>query len=58
MYEIDKPCLERLIKETKYADVNAKGDIDYTILIKDLEAHGQSSTVLLQVLSHRSIVYL
>ncbi|MBB5637034.1 hypothetical protein HDE68_002947 [Pedobacter cryoconitis] len=38
MDEVDKPCLERLIKETKYAAVNDKDEIDYTSLNKDLEA--------------------
>lgn len=38
MNEVDKSCLERLIKETKYAPVNDNDEIDYTSLNKDLEA--------------------
>lgn len=38
MNEIDKSCLERLIKVTKYAKVNEKDEIESESLIKDLEA--------------------
>lgn len=37
IFEVDKLCLERLIKITNYVKVGEKGEIDYTNIIKDLE---------------------
>jgi hypothetical protein len=37
IFENNKACLERLIKETKYVKIDEKGEIDYGTIVKDLE---------------------